>query len=208
MAQATGDDSTRGRVLRTVSQLRGGTSLERLCNAYRLTSRRHSVHPIVQLSYSQRESNLANAIVQECRGLIIEADAPWRPVCMPFDKFFNADEPNARATQEQFDWSSAKVFEKCDGSLLTLYWYSGRWNVASSSLPAADGQAMRGSTFAECFWRAWEAAGWKLPSGASSIVRDERRCGSPSTPQSPSAATTGAATTAAAALACFLLLTF
>ena len=150
-------------MLWTVRQLQSGTVLDSLCRTYKLSARHHALHPIVQLSYSQRESDLGNAVVQECRGLILETGS-WGVVCWPFAKFFNADEPNAAATAHGFDWSSADVFEKCDGSLLTLYWYGDRWNVSSSSLPAADGQLPSGGpTFAETFWRTWEAAGYRLP---------------------------------------------
>ena len=134
-ASASVDGDRHGELLRTVRQLRGGTSLEKLCKTYKLTARRHSLHKIVQLSYSQRESDLANAVVQECRGVILELDT-WRVVSMPFAKFFNAEEPNAQATARALDWDSARVYEKCDGSLMTLYWYGG-WNVSSSSLPAS-----------------------------------------------------------------------
>ena len=152
-------------VLRTVKQLRGGTPLESLCKSHRLSAKYHPHHPVVQLSYSQRESDMANAIVQECRGLILDART-FEVVSWPFEKFFNADEPNGAKVRRNFDWSTAKVFEKCDGSLMTLYWYGGSWNVASSSLPAADGQLPFGDeeNFADLFWRAFAAAGYTLPS--------------------------------------------
>ena len=59
-------------MLWTVRQLQSGTVLDSLCRTYKLSARHHALHPIVQLSYSQRESDLGNAVVQECRGLILE----------------------------------------------------------------------------------------------------------------------------------------
>ena len=44
-------------------------SLDDFCDAYKLTARHHPKLPLVQLSYDQRASDVANAVVQECRGL-------------------------------------------------------------------------------------------------------------------------------------------
>ena len=38
------------------------------------------------------------------------------------------------------DWGTARVYEKLDGSLMTLYRYGGAWQVASSGLP--DGSTL------------------------------------------------------------------
>jgi hypothetical protein len=54
---------------------------------------------------------------------------------MPFTKFFNASESGAASV----DWKTATVFEKLDGSMVSLYWYDTRWHVASSSLPDGKG---------------------------------------------------------------------
>ena len=149
--------------LHTIRQLEAGTSLDALCSRYKLIARRHALHPIVQLSYSQTDSDMQSPVVQECRGLILELKT-WRVVAYPFTKFFNAREPKAAHVRETFDWASAKCFEKLDGSILTLYWYGRQWNVATSKLPGADGQLPSGgSTFCKEFWDAWEAAGYTLP---------------------------------------------
>ena len=55
----------------------------------------------------------------------------WNVVAMPFKKFFNYGEKDA----DRIDWGSAKVYEKLDGSLLTLYFHSGEWHVALSKPP-------------------------------------------------------------------------
>mmetsp|Transcript_83682 Transcript_83682/g.236187 ORF Transcript_83682/g.236187 Transcript_83682/m.236187 type:complete len:98 (+) Transcript_83682:3338-3631(+) len=92
-------------------------ALETLVSQYKLIARQHPVYPrLVQLSYSQTESSMASDVVQECRGLILEApseaasvckhsissrqgkpqsshsslqppSSSWRVVCMPFRKF-------------------------------------------------------------------------------------------------------------------------
>ena len=117
----------------------------------------------MQLSYSQTESNFSSDVVQECRGLILERGS-WNVVAMPFKKFFNYGEQHA----DRLDWGTAKVYEKLDGSLLTLYFHSGEWHVATSKLPAADGKLPSGGvagcgTFAELFWSVWRRKGYRTP---------------------------------------------
>ena len=168
IAMPSSENKEGANALRTVNVLRNGTSIDRLARTHKLNARHHSDHRIVQLSYSNH-ADMANRIVQECRGLILERDT-WRVVSWPFAKFFNADEPNAAPALGDFDWSSARVYEKCDGSLMTLYHYGKRWHVSSSSLPAANGQLPFQSgkaTFADMFWHAWRSADLDLPKDTS-----------------------------------------
>ena len=67
---------------------------------------------LVLLKYDQLNSDLGNAIVQECRGLILDSDT-FDIVCYPFDKFFNYGEAHAA----NIDWNSAYVTQKIDGSI-------------------------------------------------------------------------------------------
>ena len=95
------------------------------------------------------------------------AHGSWAIVSYPFKKFFNYGEKQA----VQIDWTSARVYEKLDGSMMTLYWYSNQWNVASQKLPAADGRlsSLCGTrdenpeTLADLFWQVWERLGMCLP---------------------------------------------
>ena len=139
--------------LKVVRLLRSGHSLDQICSTYTLKLRRHPVEPLISLSYDQR-ANFEHEVTRECRGLVLE-DKTFNVVAMPFMKFFNAAEPLGKATT--FDWATAKVYEKLDGSLMTLYWHKGRWIVASSRLPEASGE------FKSAFWDAWKARGYTLP---------------------------------------------
>lgn len=147
--------------LKVVSLLRSGMPLEKLQQKYKLIVKKHPYFPLLQLSYSQTESQMASPVVQECRGLILESGT-WNVVALPFQKFFNYGERHAKP----LDWASGvRVYEKLDGSLLGLYWYQGSWNVATSKLPAADGAFPDDSkrTFAEMFWQLWHEKGYSLP---------------------------------------------
>lgn len=84
------------------------------------------------LKYNQLESDLSNSIVQECRGLILDKDL--NIVSFPFKKFFNYGEQNA----SNIDWKSARVQEKIDGCLMTLFYDKGSWRWATNGNINAD----------------------------------------------------------------------
>lgn len=81
--------------------------------------------------YSQIDSPMHEPIVQESRGIVLDADNDWEIVGRGFDKFFNHGEPNAHP----IDWSSAQVQEKLDGSLIHVYFYRGVLQVATTGTP-------------------------------------------------------------------------
>lgn len=60
----------------------------------------------------------------------------WKIVCCPYFKFFNYGEQYEAA----IDWTSAEVFDKLDGNIMSMYFYAGQWHVASSKLPDASGK--------------------------------------------------------------------
>lgn len=109
------------------------------------------------LKYDQIQSPMSEPLVQHCRGLILDEANDWAIVAWPFNKFFNHGEPNAHP----IDWSTAKVQEKLDGSLMILYWYAGLWHVASSGTPDAGGPVGKSKmTFEALFWKVWEELGY------------------------------------------------
>lgn len=112
-------------------------------------------HPtLVLLKYNQIESPMGSPLVQECRGLILDSKDNWKIVAFPFTKFFNYGEGHAA----KIDWSKARVQEKLDGSLMTLYAYGNEWNVATSGNPDAAGEVNGfGFTFRDLFWKTWDA---------------------------------------------------
>jgi hypothetical protein len=139
--------------------------LDALGERFAVRARRHARHPnLLSLKYNQVFSPMHERVVQECRGLILDEADGWRVVCRSYDKFFNLGEPNA----PQLDWPTARVFEKLDGSLMTLYRYGGEWHVASSGMPDAAGRVNdSGETFASLFRRTWDALGYRWPGDSS-----------------------------------------
>lgn len=140
--------------------LQAGT-LEQLEATFGINAKRHPEFPnLVMLKYSQTGSPMGERIVRECRGIILNEAEGWSVVSRPYDKFFNLGEGHA----SPIDWPSAKVYEKLDGSLITMYHYRG-WRVASSGMPDAGGPvgAGGGLSFAELFWRTWKELGYAMP---------------------------------------------
>ena len=118
---------------------------------------------LVSLKYNQLESPMHEPIVQECRGMVVNT-ATGKILAHPYNKFWNHGEPLAAT----IDWSTARVLEKLDGSLMILYWDGIEWQVASSGTPTASGGfGMAGAfeTFRDAFWRIWQALEMKLPNG-------------------------------------------
>lgn len=105
--------------------------------------------PYTLFSYNQIESDFSQPIVQVCRGIILKITEEYssssltsydpfvafrtgcdvKIVCWPFNKFFNYSEPNAHS----IDWSSAKVQEKVDGSIIKV-WYDKDWHVSTNGV--------------------------------------------------------------------------
>lgn len=135
--------------------------LKSLCDTFHVIDKRHPVYPnLVFLKYSQIDSPMGETITQECRGLILDEAADWKVVSYPFRKFFNHGEGHAAP----IDWGSARVLEKLDGSLMTLYWYDGKWQVASNGTPDAGGPVYgHKGTFADLFWETFKSLFYQLP---------------------------------------------
>ncbi len=133
--------------------LRADGDFAGLLSNYAIKAKRHRAHPnLVLFKYDQINSPFAEPIVRECRGIILDESDDWRIVCRAFDKFFNYGEGHAAV----IDWSTARVQEKVDGSLCTMYPYRGEWHVATTGTPDGSGDVNGlGFTFAELFWKTY-----------------------------------------------------
>jgi len=107
-------------------------------------------------TYSQARAPLRR-IYDECRGTVFEKST-GRCVCLGLQKFWNHRERFAA----DIDWSTAVAAEKVDGCLFKLFWYKGRWRVASnrhldvSSRSASGKYACTGRSNLELFHEAAE----------------------------------------------------
>lgn len=85
-------------------------------------------HNLIMFKYSQEDSDFSNDIVKECRGIILDEDT-FEIISYSYNKFFNFSEPNAA----EIDWSSAKVLEKIDGSLIKVVKFSDQEILVSTN---------------------------------------------------------------------------
>lgn len=141
--------------------LRNGATLEDLKLTFGIEARRGTQYPnLVTLKYDL-ESPMSTELVQQCRGLILDADNNWEIVARPWDKFFNYGEPLAA----KIDWKTARVQEKLDGTCCLLYHYDGKWQVGTLGLPDASGEVAHGTgwSFQQLFWWIWDILGCKVP---------------------------------------------
>lgn len=123
--------------------------LQKLIDELKIECREYPDNRIV-LNYSQIESDKHNPIVQECRALILEKDT-WKVLARSFQKFLNAGEDLNTST---FPVSKARIEEKVDGSLVSLYFFNDKWCVATRSMADAEGTTAIGLTFRQIFDKA------------------------------------------------------
>lgn len=113
-----------------------GHDIQSLKEKFAIDAKRHGQFPnLVLFKYNQIDSPMGEKVVQHARGVILDESDQWKVVSWPFNKFFNYGEGHA----DSIDWNTAKVQEKLDGSLTTLYFYQEEWRVASSGMPDAAG---------------------------------------------------------------------
>jgi hypothetical protein len=130
---------------------------------YGIYAKKHNTYPnLILFKYDQLEAKFSERIVQESRGIILDENKDWSVVCYPYDKFWEEDNILA----DKIDWTSARVLEKLDGSLCTLWFneYSQEWEVSTSGTPDASGLVgWTNECFKDLFWRTWNELGYKLP---------------------------------------------
>ena len=128
---------------------------------------------IVVLNYCQISSPKFNPICDECRSLILEKNT-WKVLSYPFQRFYNAGEgvndcessplkkmfPNlypvriasySKLNLKSYQIKNAIIEHKIDGSIVTLWFFNGKWNVSTRSMAYAEGQTNMGRTFAQVF---------------------------------------------------------
>lgn len=100
-------------------------------------------------------ANFHDEVVKEARGIIIDL-VKMEVVCYPFDKFGNYGESYV----DEIDWASARVQEKMDGSIMKLYWYGGKWCLATNgTIDAYAVKNSEGRNFGKMFDEAAEKQG-------------------------------------------------
>lgn len=86
-------------------------------------------YPSLRIFNYCQGADFTNPIVQEARGIIIDVEK-MEVVCWPFRKFCNYGEVGA----DKIDWSTARVQEKVDGSIVKLWYYEGKWHWSTNGV--------------------------------------------------------------------------
>jgi RNA ligase len=134
--------------------LRSGKTLADLETEFGIKGKVDASGKLVNLKYSQIDSPKTHEIVRECRGLILEMNT-WNIIARPFLRFFNYGE--ALELTSEFDFTNAYALEKCDGSLITCFYYDNEWRMSTSG--TIDGSGSVGfcnMSFYDLFWKTAE----------------------------------------------------
>lgn len=104
----------------------------KLTDSYKIRIKRDGAYAIFVYD---AECDFSDPIVQEARGIIINVET-LTVACWPFRKFGNHNESYA----DKIDWSSARVLEKVDGSIIKLWFdtLSGIWQFSTNGTIRAE----------------------------------------------------------------------
>ena len=120
-------------MLKVQEFIRGNTDWECLLSSepYCISISHDSMYgrDLVMFKYDQTRSDLSIPLVQECRGLILDANT-FEVVSFPFVKFFNYGEPLA----VDIDWASAQVTQKLDGSIIKVVNLDGNFLISTNGM--------------------------------------------------------------------------
>lgn len=83
-----------------------------------------------------------NPIVEDCRGLILEDKPPYAVVARSFKRFYNLKEHECNGIPDISTKNLIDVTAKIDGSLITIYYWKGKWRCATRKSAFAEGAAM------------------------------------------------------------------
>ncbi len=133
-------------------------AIDALRKKYPVSAKHDSEYPeLVCFHYTYIPQHLKrDPILNQCRGIVLNSQDDWNIVSYPYDKHYNYGEPEAA----NIDPNTMRVYEKLDGSLMTLYCYKGNWRVSSSSVANASGKCNTGLIFSNLFERAWNYEGY------------------------------------------------
>ena len=96
---------------------------------------------LIMLNYTQGASAPCE-IVNECRGLILDAANDYKVIRYSFYRFYNYGEDGAA----DLDFRSLRVQDKIDGSMVMLYWYDDRWHISTRSTFDCDNTPVHGNS--------------------------------------------------------------
>ena len=125
----------------------------------------HVKHPRYQNLHLLKYRNigkLKHPEVAECRGLILDEQKDFEPVCRPFDKFYNIFDPR----EAKLDWKYVDYYLKMDGTLCNVWFYDKEWRISTTGTPDAGGfVGQTTNTFRDLFWDTVKSQRIEFPNG-------------------------------------------
>ena len=118
-------------MLEVQKYLRSGHTLQQLSQRYNIQCNICEELNLAALNYTNL-SPMEELLVKECRGLFLDLNT-WNIACKSLGAFFDIDVNIA----DTIDWKTAKLMEKLDGALITIYYYKDKWNIGMRM--SADG---------------------------------------------------------------------
>ena len=133
--------------------------LDKLANTYNIKVNPSRIFPeLVCLSYDQLTTP-KNSITDDCRGIILNKDT-FEIISYPFTRFNDYKIGDNKVLGEYF-----KVYEKIDGTLISMYWYEGAWRLGTKSTCDAHGVVpMKEISYNEYFWLVFNKLKYTYPS--------------------------------------------
>ena len=112
--------------------------------------------------FNNKEADLLNSLVRQCRGLILDSSNNWKVIARPFDSMF--EWTHAAAPLRQLDWKSLKAVDSVDGYQIYMYNTGSEWVVASQGSPdASDIPPRHHASLRDIFWHAFAEMNYTPP---------------------------------------------
>ena len=104
------------------------------------------------LKYDKNNSNcnLNDNFTRYCRGLIIEKESR-RIVCCPPEKSSNFTNLIPLIMEHDNKWENVTIENFIDGTMINVFYYDGKWNIATRSRIGANCRWLGKKTFSEMF---------------------------------------------------------
>lgn len=114
--------------------LRSGKTLEDLAKEHGVYGK--ITNGKIALNYDMIEAKESDPLACQCRGLVLE-EHTFNTISVPFFRFFNYGGQDHLISKD-FDWSSAKYYDKMDGTLAIVYFHDNKWHIGTRSRCEAD----------------------------------------------------------------------
>ena len=142
-------------------ELRKGRSYLSIAHEHSLDARQVAANSS-WIWFNNKEADLLDPLVRQCRGLILDSSNNWKVIARPFDSMF--EWTHTVAPLRQLDWKTLKAIDSVDGCQVYMYWNGSVWLVASQGSPdASDVPHRHQANLRDIFWHAFASLDYTMP---------------------------------------------